>query len=103
MLMLIGWILCVICTYLLMKSHLENLFRPLGGLPSVCRKLWLNDPENTDEDRFLLQGTSDNLISAILWTLLLIVCIFLWSGVLLQLVYWMIIKPDVTEFEEMHK
>lgn len=103
MIYLAYWCICSICSFALMKSYLENLFRPLGGLPSVCRKLWLNDPENTDEDEFILKNTSDNLINAILWMLLLIACILIWPVVLLQLVYWMIVKPDVTEFEEMHK
>lgn len=100
---LIAWILCSIYTYYLSKSQLEKLFSRYGGLVSACRKLWLNDPENTYEDRFTLENTPDNVIGAILWTLLLIACILIWPLVLCQLVYWMIIKPDMTEFEEMFR
>ena len=100
---LIAWILCSICTYSLAKSHLEKLFSQYGGLVSACRKLWLNDPENTDEDDFVLRNTPDNVIGAILRTLLLIACILIWPLVILQLVYWMTFKPDMNEFEEMIK
>ena len=100
---LLAWIICSICTYCIGKSHLEKLFSPYGGLVSACRKLWLNDPENTYEDNFTLENTPDNVIGAILWTLLLIACLIGWPLIILQLVYWMIIKPDMTEFEEMFK
>ena len=100
---LLAWIICSICTYCIAKSHLEKLFSPYGGLVSACRKLWLNDPENTYEDNFTLENTPDNVIGAILWTLLLIACLLIWPLIILQLVYWMIFKPDMTEFEEMFK
>lgn len=97
------WIICFICTYFLGRNYIENLFRPFGGLVVVCRKLWLNDPENTYEDKFALENTPDEFIGAILWTLLLIACLCIWPVVIIWLVYNMIVKPDVTEFEEMHK
>jgi hypothetical protein len=87
----------------LAKSHIETLFAHYGGLPHTFRKLLEKDPETTDEERFDLDMSSDALIGAIIWTLLLITCLIGWPVVLLWLVYSMIVRPDMTEFEEMFK
>jgi len=99
----LSWFLCAICSYLLGKSYIENLFRPFGGLPSVCRKIWLEDLENSYEEKLALEDVPDGFIAAILWTLLLIACMIIWPIVIIWLVYNMIVKPDMTEFEEMFK
>lgn len=100
MIYLLAWIICCICTYCLMKSHLEKLFRPYGGLPSVCRKVWLEDEENTPEDEFALNEMPDSFIAAILYTMLLIFTLFLWPIVLCVIIWLKIFPLDMTELEE---
>ena len=70
---------------------------------STCINVWLSDPEIPNDEKWQLQKTPEGFIAAILWTLLLIACLLIWPLIILQLVYWMIIKPDMTEFEEMFK
>lgn len=97
---LLAWTICCICTFCLAKSYIETLFRPYEGLPSVCRKVWLEDEENTPEDRFILNEMPDSFIAAILYTMLLIFTIFLWPIVLCVIIWLKIFPLDMTELEE---
>lgn len=93
----LAWCLCSICSYLLGKSHIENLFRPFGGLVSTCINVWLSDPEIPDDEKWQLQKTPEGFIGAILWTLLLIICLALWPVVVLLLLYGKVTGYRVTK------
>lgn len=97
---ILTWFLLATCSFLLAKSYIENLFHPYGGLPSVCRKVWLEDEENTPEDKFILNEMPDSFIAAILYTMLLIFTIFLWPIVLCAIIWLKIFPLDTTELEE---
>lgn len=97
---ILTWFLLATCSFLLAKSYIENLFYPYGGLPSVCRKVWLEDEENTPEDRFALNEMPDSFIAAILYTMLLIFTIFLWPIVLCVIIWLKIFPLDTEELEE---
>lgn len=97
---ILSWFILASCTYLLGKIYIENLFRPYGGLPSVCRKIWLEDEENTYEDKFALENMPDGFIAAILYTMLLVLNLFVWP-LLLCVIIWLKIFPlDTQELEE---
>ena len=96
----LAWIICSICSYLLGRNYIENLFRPFGGLPSVCRKIWLEDPENSYEDKISLNEMPDAFIAAILYTMLLVLNLFLWPIVLCVIIWLKIFPLDTTELEE---
>lgn len=97
---LLAWFLCSICSYLLGRNYIENLFRPFGGLPSVCRKIWLEDPENTSKDRQSLNEMPDSFIAAILYTMLLALNLMLWPVVLCVIIWLKIFPLDTKELEE---
>jgi len=97
---LLAWIICAICSYLLCKSYIEKLFRPFGGLPSVCRRIWLEDEENSYEDRWALENMSNGFIAAILYTMLLVLNLFLWPIVLCVIIWLKIFPLDAEELEE---
>lgn len=97
---ILTWFLLATCSFSLAKSYIENLFRPYGGLPSVCRKVWLEDEENTPEDKFALENMPDSFIAAVLYTMLLIFTIFLWPIVLCVIIWIKIFPLDMTELEE---
>lgn len=97
---ILTWFLLATCSFLLAKSYIEKLFRPCGGLPSVCRKVWLEDEENTPEDKFTLNEMPDSFIAAILYTMLLIFTLFLWPIVLCVIIWLKIFPLDTTELEE---
>lgn len=100
MIYLAYWTICWICTFCLAKSYIETLFRPYGGLPSVCRRIWLEDEENTPEDEFALNEMPDGFIAAVLYTMLLIFTIFLWPIVLCVITWLKIFPLDTTELDE---
>lgn len=94
------WIICSICTYSLGRNYIENLFRPFGGLPSVCRRIWLEDEENTYEDKWALENMPDGFIAAILYTMLLVLNLVLWPIVLCVIIWLKIFPLDTEELEE---
>lgn len=96
----LAWFLCAYCSFLLGKSHIENLFRPFGGLPSVCRRIWLEDPENSYEDKFALENMPDGFIAAILYTMILVLNLFVWPIVLCVIIWLKIFPLDTEELEE---
>lgn len=97
---ILTWFPLATCSFLLAKSYIENLFRPFGGLPSVCRKLWREDPENTDEEKWELEKVPDEFIGAFLYTMLLIFTLVLWPVVLCVIIWFKIFPLDMTELEE---
>lgn len=97
---LLAWIICATCSFSLGKSYIENLFRPFGGLPSVCRRIWLEDPENTYEDKFALENMPDGFIAAVLYTMLLVLNLMLWPIVLCVIIWLKIFPLDAEELEE---
>ena len=97
---LLAWIICATCSYLLGRNYIENLFRPFGGLPSVCRRIWLEDPENTAKDRQSLNEMPDGFIAAILYTMLLVLNLFVWPIVLCVIIWFKIFPLDTAELEE---
>lgn len=96
----LAWFLCACCSFSLGKSYLENLFRPFEGLPSVCRRIWLEDEENSYEDRWALENMPDGLIAAILYTMLLVLNLFVWPIVLCVIIWLKIFPLDTEELEE---
>ena len=100
MMYVLAWFLCACCSFSLGKSCIENLFRPFGGLPSVCRKIWLEDPENTAKDRQSLNEMPDGFIAAILYTMLLVLNLMLWPLVLCVIIWLKLFPLDTEELEE---
>lgn len=100
MIYLTYWCICSICSFSLAKSYIENLFRPFGGLPSVCRKIWLEDPENSYEDKWALENMPDGFIAATLYTMLLVLNLFIWPIVLCVIIWLKIFPLDTQELEE---
>lgn len=96
----LAWFLCAICSYLLGRNYIENLFRPFGGLPSVCRRIWLEDEENSYEDKFALENMPDGFIAAVLYTMLLVLNLMLWPLVLCVIIWLKIFPLDTEELEE---
>ena len=97
---ILAWFLCACCSYLLGRNYIENLFRPFGGLPSVCRKIWLEDPENTAKDIQSLNEMPDEFIAAILYTMLLVLNLMLWPLLLFVIIWLKIFSLDTEELEE---
>lgn len=97
---LLSWFILASCSYCTGKIYIENLFRPYGGLPSVCRKIWLEDPENSYEDKVALENVPDRFIAAILYTMLLVLNLFLWPIVLCVILWLKIFPLDTAELEE---
>jgi hypothetical protein len=97
---LISWLILASCTFCIGKIDTENLFKPYGGLPSVCRKIWLEDPENSYEDIQSLNEMPDGFIAAILYTMFLVLNLMLWPVVLCVIIWVKIFPLDTTELEE---
>lgn len=100
MTIVLAWFILASCSYCIGKIYIENLFRPFGGLPSVCRRIWLEDEENTYEDRFALENMPEGFIAAILYTMLLVLNLFVWPLVLCVIIWLKIFPLDTEELEE---
>lgn len=85
---LIQWFLCVICSFLLVKSWLETVLKPFGGLVQVWRDDYQNDPEISDDEKWENDKAPYNLIAAVFWTLILVINIFIWPIVLCIMLWY---------------
>jgi len=94
---LLAHIICAICSFLLVKSWLENVSRPYGGIVKAWRKAHENDPETSNEDRRDMRNTPDNLLNAIVWTTILVANLIAWPIVLCILVWYKVFPEDFIE------
>lgn len=66
----------------------------------MCRRIWLEDPENSYEDKLALEDVPDGFIAAILYTMFLVLNLMLWPVVLCVIIWLKIFPLDTTELEE---
>lgn len=97
MTILIAHIICAISSFLLVKSWLENVSRPYGGIIKAWRKAHENDPETSNEDRRHMGNTPDNILSAIVWATILVANLIAWPLVLLCMVWYKVFPDDFFE------
>lgn len=97
MTILLAHIICAICSFLLVKSWLENFSSPHGGIIKAWRKAHENDPETSNEDRRDMKNTPDNVLNAIVWTTILIANLIAWPLVLCILVWYKVFPEDFIE------
>ena len=97
MTILLAHIICSICSFLLAKSWLETVSRPYGGIIKAWRKSHENDPETSNEDRYDMRNTPDNVLNAIVWTTILVANLIAWPLVLLWMVWYKVFPEDFVE------
>jgi len=94
---ILAYIICAICSHLLVKSWLETVSRPYGGIVKAWRKLEENDTETDDEHKREFRDTPDNVLNAIVWTTVLVANLAAWPVVLCLMVWYRLFPDDFIE------
>lgn len=97
MTLLLQWIICVICSQILIQIWLTTVLKPYGGLVKVLRDGCNTDKEVTDDEKFKLDKVPDNFLSAFILTIILITNIIAWPAVLCVMIYYKIYPDKFTE------
>lgn len=91
------WIICSVCSFYLLKNYISSNLRCLPSPPENIAQAMRNAAKR-DDSVDEIYNASDNIISSIFWTLILVINLCIWPLVLVQLVWWYINKQDFSDF-----